>query len=335
MKIGTIRADEKAAEIHRQSIIVDALNYSNFSNGELLSKVRGAGVTAIHVTLAAFENFRETINNISRWNDSFERFGDLIMPVRTSDDIRQAKKLSKIGIIFGFQNASPIEDDLCLLEIFTQLGVRIIQLTYMYRNLLGNGCLERTDCGLSKYGLEAISEMNRLGLLIDLSHCGDKTTMEAIEASSKPVAFTHANARSLCDVPRNKTDEQIRFLAERGGVIGVAAYPTFVAKEGAPTLEHCLDQIDYLARLVGVDHVGLGLDFVEGQPEGFVNRGLGSNLPKGLVPTTWPWIYPEGIREASDFPNITLGLVKRGYSDADIQKILGGNWLSLFDKVWS
>jgi membrane dipeptidase len=208
----------------------------------------------------------------------------------------------------------------------------------MTKNLVGDGCLERTDCGLSNFGMDVIQEMNQLGILIDLSHVKRKTTLEAIEVSKKPVAFTHANARGIWDHPRNKTDEEFKLLAEKGGVTGVNAYPTFVSP-GKPTIKEMLDHVDYLVNLIGIDHVGIGTDYIEGQPrEYFMTRrgeiGLGCKFPEGVAPATWPWVFPEGITSVADFPNLVTGLAEKGYGPEEIRKIMGGNFMKLFAEVW-
>jgi membrane dipeptidase len=253
--------------------------------------------------------------------------------VRTVDDILAAKAEGKVGIIFGFQNATPIEDELAYVGVFHKLGVRIIQLAYMYQNLVGAGCLEPRDPGLSAFGKDLVRELNQQHIAVDLSHCGPRTTLEALEASAKPALVTHANPRAVVDTPRNKSDEALRLLAERGGVVGAVTFPTFVASRN-PTIDDWFRHVDYLVDLVGEDHVSIGTDFVEGQPEGFLDRGLGRYVPAGMVPS-WPWIYPDGIRSVDDFPNITTGLVKRGYKPEAVAKILGGNLLRVLREIWS
>ncbi|MBI3942874.1 MAG: membrane dipeptidase, partial [Chloroflexi bacterium] len=213
--------------------------------------------------------------------------------------------------------------------------VRIIQITYNEGNYAGAGCLESTDWGLSRFGMDLIDEMNRLGLLIDLSHVGYRTSMEAIEASQQPVAFTHANPRALCENPRNKTDEQLLAVARKGGVIGANIFPPFLAKGSQATIEDFVDAIDYMVRLVGIDHVAIGTDFTEDQPEAWfrwllMRRGN----RKQIIPLDYPIINPEGIRSAAEFPNITRALLKRGYANADVKKIMGENLLRVFQTVW-
>ena len=325
---------ERAKQLHASSVIIDGLEISQWSE-EVFLNLRLGGLTAINATVAVIEGFNETIESISRWYRMFEQYRLLIRPVRTVLDIYRAKEEGKTGIIFGFQNTYPIEDDLDRLAIFKELGVRVIQLTYMERNFVGDGCLERTDCGLSRFGLEVIEEMNRLGILIDLSHVGYRTVMEAIEASKKPVAFTHANPRGLCDHPRNKTDEQIKALVRKGGVIGANAFPPFLAAGSKSTMKDFIDVIDYLVNLAGLDHVSIGTDFTEGQPRWFFDYILKGKSKKELsMQLDYPIVNPEGIRSSADFPNITRALLARGYSEADTKKIMGENLMRLFKEVW-
>ena len=329
-----MKMTEKAILLHSESIIIDGLNVSVWDR-DVFNGLKRGGVTALNATIVSWENFREAISNIEEWNQKFESNKDLILQVKTIEDVKKAKVEKLVGIILGFQNATPIEDNIRLIQIFQDLGVRIIQLTYQDRNYVGDGCWERKDAGLSEFGFRVIKEMNRQGILIDLSHAGEKTSMDAIEASRKPVAFTHANPSSIVDNPRNKTDEQILALVEKGGVIGATLYPPLLATKDRSTLNEYLDMIDYLVELAGIEHVALGSDFTEKQPKDFFIDALtGKSWEKPLVDIEYPIIYPEGIRSATDFPKITKGLMSRDYSETDIKKIMGENWIQLFSKVW-
>mgnify|MGYP001066960756 CR=1 FL=1 len=325
---------EKAKKLHFDSIVIDGLNASIF-NKELLERVKKGGITAFNATVSTIEDFKDTISNILFWKKMFLEFKNLIIPVTNVKDIEKAKELNKVGIILGFQNTSPLEGNIKFLSVFKEMGVKIIQLTYNERNLVGNGCFERVDGGLSKFGIRIIKEMNKLGILVDLSHVGPKSTMEAIEISEKPVAITHANPRTLFDYPRNKTDEQIKLLASKDGVIGVTFWPFFLSKGMNSTIEDYLDNIDYMINLVGIDYVSIASDF-------FLNRSremlqkfrAGRSEEPSTVEFEWPVIYPEGIRIPEEFPNITYGLLKRGYSHEDVRKIMGKNLVRIFKEVW-
>ncbi|MBT3487640.1 MAG: membrane dipeptidase [Desulfobacula sp.] len=320
--------------LHAKAIVIDGLQISNWSKTVFQNNQKG-GVSALTATIAVHENFRETIRNITEWDRMFKKYSDLIMPVRTTSEIQLAKSFGKTGIILGFQNSVPIEDDLDLLTIFHKLGVRVIQLTYMEANYAGQGCLECIDAGLTGFGREMIGEMNRLGILVDLSHVGYQTTMEAIETSAKPVAFTHANPKSLWDHPRNKSDDQLKAIALRGGVIGATIFPAFLPSGNKATIEEYIDVIIYLIDMVGIDHVAIGTDFTENQPRKFFDWLLSGKSKKGPAMTlNHPLSNPRGIQYPGDFPNITKMLLARGMDAADIEKILGLNWLRLYREVW-
>ena len=251
--------ENKANALHAAANIVDCLQISNWSEA-VFQNMRRGGLTAVNCTCSILENFRETIKNLAWWRHAFEKYAHLIVPVRHTADIRTAKQTSRTGVILGFQNTSAIEDDLDLLTIFHDLGVRVMQLTYMEANLVGQGCLERIDAGLTGFGQEVIAEMNRLGILIDLSHVGHHTTLEAIEYSKKPVAFTHANPSSLCDHPRNKPDEALMAVAAKGGVVGATIFPPFLPSGNKSTLDDFVRVVDYLVDMIGIDHVAVGTD---------------------------------------------------------------------------
>ena len=326
--------NKESKAIHDSALVIDGLEISKFDRG-VFGHMRAGGLTAVNCTVSILENFRETIANIRWWHTAFEENADLIIPVRTTADIEEAKRVGKTGIILSFQNTSAIEEDLDLLSIFHALGVRVIQMTYMEANLCGQGCLERIDAGLTGFGLEVVEEMNRLGLVIDLSHVGHRTTMDTIEASKKPVAFTHANPKAICDHPRNKPDEAIKALAAKGGVIGATIFPPFLPGGNNSTLRDFVTVIDYLVDLVGIDHVGIGTDFTEGQPREFFDWLLIGRSKKGpALKLDHPLKLPQGIGDASEFGNLTEALHQAGYAEEDIRKILGGNFMRLFKQVW-
>ncbi len=321
--------------LYKESIIIDGLNISKWSRSVFVG-IQEGGITAVNATVSVLENFRETITNLINWEQLFIECNDIITPVNQVDDIIQAKRDGKTGIILGFQNSSPIEDDLGLLSILYCLGIRIIQLTYMEGNLVGSGCLERVDGGVTTYGIEMIEEMNRLGILIDLSHVGYQTSRDAVKYSNKPLAVTHANSLAIVNHKRNKPDDLLKAVAEKGGVIGATIFPPFIKAEGVADLYDFINVIDYLVNLVGIDHVGVGTDFTEDQDEDFFRRILTGNSNKGpkMSLDFLPVVNPIGIQSARDFPNIATALFEHGYSTSHIGKIMGENFLRLFRDVW-
>jgi membrane dipeptidase len=321
----------------RDAIVIDAINPSRWGDAGLFQAAKAGGLTAVNITVAIWEDFVTTLANITDWLDWFQRYSEHITPVRAAGDILAAKQGGRIGIILGFQNAAPIENNLRRLRLFYELGVRIIQLTYNDRNLLGDGCYEPRDGGLTRLGREAVREMNRLGILIDLSHVGDRTAREVVECSQGPVAFTHANARSQYDHPRNKPDDLFRLLVEKGGVVGANSFPLFFPRGFDSSLDDYLDSIDYLVNLIGIDHVGIGTDFCMGQPSAWfqwIFSAYGTFPPERTLRVPEPYRHLLGLWGMEEYRNIAAGLLARGHNPEDVRKMLGGNWLRLFGAVW-
>ena len=328
---------QPSPDIYANSVVFDGLNVSNWSSPEVYRSLDAGQVTGINATVAIWEGFAQTMDNIAAWVHRFETRSDTLAPATTAADILAAKEMGKTGVVLGWQNSSPIGNDLDRLALFHALGVRIVQITYNERNLVGNGCYERTDDGLSMFGQDLVREMNRLGMLVDLSHVGDRTTLEAAELSDAPVSCTHANARGFFDHPRNKTDDALRLIAQNGGVIGANAFPPFLRNGFQSTLSDYADAIDDLVERVGIDHVGIGTDYTQAQPKAFFDwifsqqgtkrRETSDAYPENLL-------HPAGMETPDSLSGVSRELSRRGYADADIAKILGGNWLRLFARVW-
>ena len=316
-------------DLHRRAVVIDAACplINPRETKKYLPDVHRGGLTCTFATVASIEGAREALSILSAWYAKLREMRQEITLALTADDITAAKESGRVAIVFHFQGGNPLEYDPRLVEVFYRLGVRVLQITYNERNPLGDGCTERTDGGLSKLGLDVIAEMNRLGMLVDLAHAGYRTSMEAIEASRAPVIFSHSNARTLCDSPRNLPDEILRAVGARGGVVGVCAFPAFVST-GAPRVRDLVQHVDYLCRLIGPDHVGLGLDFSTETEEDYEYFKYDPKVyPKP------PWTYPKDIAGFSDVPNITRRLVELGYSDEDVMNILGANFVRIFRQV--
>ena len=335
---------KRTMDLYNDSVVIDGLNVSNWDSPAVFRSLNSGGVTAINATVATWENYDETIKSITQWKAKFESSKQMISKVTSTDDILDCKRTGTTGIILGFQNASPIENDLDNLATFYDMGVRIIQVTYHERNLLGNGCYERRDDGLSSFGIEAVKEMNRLGILMDLSHVGIKTTIDTIEISDNPVSCTHANSKEYYDVPRNKAGDALKLLAEKGGVVGATCITSFLQSGRTSNLRDYVEAIDRLVDSIGVDHVGIGTDFTQDQPVSFwryISSQQGTQYPATFIDPEQKWmvndptLYPAELQTPDDFRNISSGLHDLGYKPDDIKKILGDNWLRLFDQVWS
>jgi membrane dipeptidase len=323
------RPDPEA--VHRDAVVIDGA-CPLVSAREIrrhLPALRAGGVTCAVGTVASIEGARAALGQVAAWYPAIRALAGRVVLATTAAQVEVAKRAGQVAVVLQFQGGQPLEYDPNLVEAFHRLGVRIVQLTYNARNPLGDGCTERTDAGLSALGLAMIAEMDRVGMLLDLSHVGPRTSLEALEASRAPAVFSHSNPRAVCDHPRNLSDEHLRRVAAKGGVVGVNAFPAFVRRPGTPTLDDLLDHVDHLARVMGPEHVGLGLDFAMETEEDYDYFGYKPEFyPRP------PWTYPTGIDGFAAIPNVTRGLLARGYPEADVRGILGGNFLRVFRAVW-
>jgi membrane dipeptidase len=341
---------------YAKAVVIDALGGPGGSStgpedapltaGEI-ADARASGLTAVNVTVSAVGvlagAFDETIKQIGFWERELDAHPDALMRIGSAADLRAAKASGRLGLIYGFQDTLPIGDDLSRLETFRRLGVRIIQLTYNRRNLAGDGCLEPGNAGLSRFGRDVIARMNETGILADFSHCGHRTTSEGIGASKKPVAITHSGCAALVDLPRNKTDEELRLLADRGGVFGVYFMP-FLRAQGQPMADDVIRHIEHAVRVAGEDHVGIGTDgaisAVDLTPE-YVKRfredierrrKLGISAPGESEDV---YLFIPDLNMPRRFETLAVDLARRGHSEERIAKILGGNFARLFAETWT
>ena len=317
--------------------LIDNLQYANFSP-EVFAQMRVGGVDAVHVTIAYHESFREMVLNLEQWNRWFEAHPDLIMKGMSAADVRRAQETGRTAVFFGFQNPSPIEDDIGLVEICHQLGVRFMQLTYNNQSLLATGCYEARDTGLTRMGRQVVREMNRVGLVVDMSHSAERSTLEAIEHSTRPIAITHANPAWWHEALRNKSDEILRTLTASGGMLGFSIYPHHLKGGSACTLESFCAMVEEAARSYGAHHLGIGTDLCQGQPDSVVewmrvgrwskvmDYGEGSAGNAGFPP------MPDWFKDNRDFGNIREGLLATALSAEDVDGIMGANWLRFYEE---
>ena len=346
--------EARAKMLHEESIVLDGLlpGLVFLENPDYRDNLSRGGINAANFTVATKHGFEETVQRIQKVYELVYESSDKQI-VTTADEIRSAFNRNETGVILGFQDTRPIERRLENVRTFEQLGVRIIQLTYNSLNYVGSGCWERDDSGLSHFGRDVIDKMNEHNILIDLSHCNDQTTMEAIEHSSDPVAFTHVAVRSIGHAyGRGKTDEQMKAVADDGGVIGITFHPPFVKKDPdthevlPATINDVLDHIDHVVGLVGVDHVGFGSDMNDKTyddpyaEDSWITQMSERHMKiraenEHVFGATDPGDYDpvRGLDRSTEFGNITRGLVARGYTDEEVQKIMGGNFLRLFEDV--
>lgn len=338
----TTNLSEKARTIHFSSMVIDGLEAAPM-NKEHFNRLEKGGVDVVNYTCAKVtDDFASAALNVHQLQKVIKENTDKVLEVSSTSDIHKALEENKIGLIAGFQNATPIMNNLEYLDILHKLGVRVIQLTYNDRNLLGDGCVESANGGLSRFGRNAVEEMNEIGIVVDVSHCGEQTTLDAIELSSSPVMISHANAKALCPSLRNKSDEVLKALVRNGGVMGVAFWApmTYKDPEVRPVFNDFLDHIDYLVERMGINHVGIGSDLGEGESREYYESMFlrGGGLYPEITIDLGDWYgfdtrMVENLDTAVNFPLVTEGLVKRGYSEQDIRKILGENVLRVLKEV--
>lgn len=329
-----------AQSLHREAVVFDA-TCPLLNDPDYIDAWIQGGCTAAAPTVASNDDAPAALAKVGRWLRRIDEDPRLLHVTRV-EHFAQAKAEGRLGIVFHFQNSVPLGRDVDNVWAYAALGVRVIQLTYNTRNFVGDGCDDRTDAGLSDFGVRVIRAMNRAGIVVDLSHTGVRTTLEAMEVTEATPVFSHSNARGVHPSPRNLTDEQIRRVAELGGVIGLNAFPAFISTKPQPTLDDLVDHAAYIADLVGAEHIGLGLDFYSGMA-GVADPARAQAEYEALVAAgTWkpavypppPYHYPQGLESPAGLPAVTERLLARGFSPAEVRGILGGNFLRVFEAVW-
>ena len=317
---------------------IDNLQYCNWSR-KIFEINREAGLDAVHVTIVYHEDFNELMVETKKWEKLFKDNSDLIFLGRNFKDIEKAHSENKTAIFFGFQNCSPIEDDINLVEKVHELGCRFMQLTYNNQSLLATGCYEKIDSGVTNFGKEAIREMNRVGIVIDMSHSAEKSTFDAIELSKKPIAITHANPNFWHAAKRNKSNQLLKTLGESGGMLGLSLYPHHLKGNTNCTLESFCEMTARAAEIIDIKNIGIGSDLCLKQPDSIVewmrngtwskgkNFGEGSKNKPGFPK------QPEWFEDARGFKNLESGLKKNGFSEDEINGILGNNWFNFYKNI--
>lgn len=320
-------------------MLIDGLQCGHFDR-EIFQELRVAGIGCVTVTCGFWEDPLESLDSIGRWRDLVRENADLVGEARSAVEVRAISESGRTALLMGFQNSDLFGGRIRLVEMFAELGVRVVQLTYNNQNALGGSCYEEHDSGLARFGREVVRELNRAGVLIDLSHVGDRTSLEAIRHSEKPVAITHANPKSLFDHRRNKSDDVIRALRESGGVIGCATYRNITGDEFCGSVERWCEMVARTVDLAGINHVGIGTDrshhFTKPDYDwmrmGRWTRGvdLGASPPSrpGKAPP------PDWLIEVRDIGKIEGGLAAVGFSPEEVAAIAHGNWLRLYAEVF-
>jgi microsomal dipeptidase-like Zn-dependent dipeptidase len=317
---------------------IDNLQYCNWSR-EIFEINREAGLDAVHVTIVYHEDYDELLLEINKWKKIFIDNSDLIFLGKSFKDIEKANLENKTAIFFGFQNCSPIEDDISLVEKVHELGCRFMQLTYNNQSLLATGCYEKIDSGITNFGRETIKEMNRVGIVIDMSHSAEKSTLDAIKFSEKPIAITHANPSFWHAAIRNKSNKLLKTLGESGGMLGLSLYPHHLKDNTNCTLESFCEMTAKTAEIINVKNLGIGSDLCLEQPDSIVewmrngtwsknkNYGEGSKNKPGFPK------QPEWFKDARGFKNLEMGLKKVGFSNDETNGILGNNWFNFYKNI--
>jgi len=317
---------------------IDNLQYCNWSR-DIFQINREANLDAVHVTLVYHEDYDEFIQRTREWNKFFNENSDLIFLGRSFKDIEKANSEKKTAIFFGFQNCSPIEDDITLIEKVYEHGCRFMQLTYNNQSLLATGCYEKNDSGVTNFGREAIKEMNRVGIVIDMSHSAEKSTFDAIEISEKPIAITHANPSFWFKAIRNKSNDLLKALASSGGMLGLSLYPHHLKNGSNCTLENFCEMIARTAEIMETKNIGIGSDLCINHPDSVVewmrngrwaknkNYGEGSKNKPGFPK------QPDWFLDARGFNNIEAGLKKVGFNEDERNGILGNNWYNFYKGI--
>lgn len=300
-------------------------------------RFKDSGINVFHpaIGLGGTDAYETALRWFAGWNGFLAGNDDRLMRIDSGPDFGRVKASGKIGVILGLQNAAHFRrlDDV---NLFRGLGQRVAQLTYNSRNLIGNGSTERRDEGLSDYGVAIVERMNQVGMAVDVSHCGDRTTLDAFEVSKRPVLITHSNCRALVPGhPRVKTDEAIRAMAKSGGVMGITGVRMFVRDREPTTVEHVLDHFDHVAKITGPEYLGVGSDidldgYDDMPPE--ANRQLRAGY-KGSYGFREK-IDVEGLDHPKRMFDLTEGLIRRKYTDSQIEGILGGNFVRVLSNVW-
>ena len=317
---------------------IDNLQYCNWSRDIFLIN-REAGLNAVHVTLVYHEDYDEFLQRVKEWDRFFEENSDLIFLGKTFEDITKAQSDNKTAIFFGFQNCSPIEDDINLIEKVHEHGCRFMQLTYNNQSLLATGCYEKNDSGVTNFGRQAIKEMNRVGIVVDMSHSAEKSTLDAIEISEKPIAITHANPSFWHEALRNKSDFLLKKLSESGGILGLSLYSHHLKDGTNCKLENFCEMVAKTAEIMDVKNIGIGSDLCLNQPDSVVewmrngtwskstNYGEGSKKKPGFPK------QPEWFLDARGFKNLETGLKKVGFNKQEVDGILGNNWFNFYKGI--
>lgn len=330
-----------ADRLHQDALVID-MTCPLARDPAYVDWWREGGANVIAPTIIGFSaGAKDGLSEIGAWHRYCRQRQDAMI-IRTAADIEAAQSDGKIGLILHSQGTSIIEDRLDLIDGFAEAGLRVVQLCYNTKNLVGDGAGERTDSGLSDFGVKLVQRLNELKLAVDCAHTGHRTSMDAVEHSSAPVIISHANAKAVHGNLRNVEDDLIRAIAGTGGVVGTVGFPGFLTDQGQPGLDKFIDDIAYKADLVGIEHTGLGIDYYLGQWPVEPDAQAEARYRRLLADGHWrpeqypppPYKYPAGIETPRTLGRLTERLIERGFAEDDIHKVLGLNWLRVLGRIW-
>jgi membrane dipeptidase len=339
----TTVTEAEARVLYARSVVINALDCTpaGFADGVFFEQLVRSGVTAVNIAASYSEGTEGGLRSLAAWHGRLRAGSGTVFAARTFADIERAKREQRIAVYFGFEDAAPVGDQPWLLDVFYELGLRFLGLTYQYRNLAADGCGEPANGGLSRFGRDLIRRCNELGVVLDLSHTGERSTLETIDASAKPVVVSHAGLCHFVDSPRNKSDDVIRALAARGGVIGIAAKSGFLRADGLvtrATVDDVVTNIAYVADLVGIDHVVIGTDL--GDLRKYTKEGMArvrERYPD--IPIIGPdldleRVHPDGLASPGELGNLAPAMAARGVTAGDIEQVIGQNQLRVLRECW-
>jgi microsomal dipeptidase-like Zn-dependent dipeptidase len=324
-------------DLHRGLYVADGCQYSNWSP-ERFQEMQDGGLDLLVATVVYWENARETLALVADWNRRFQAHSDIMTHVKSGAGLREARDQRRMGVVLGAQNCSPIEEDLGLVQVMRDLGLAIMQLTYNNQSLIGAGCYEDNDSGLSRFGREVISEMNRVGMIVDLSHTSERTSLEAIDYSSRPVCISHANPLFYHESIRNKSNRVLKALADRGGLLGFSLYPLHLKDKSEAKISDFCSMVRTTADRIGIERIGIGSDLCLGWPYETVEwmrNGRWTHTTRfgegDPAQSAWP-AQPSWFQSSKDYPNISQALSEAGFTQNEIRKVMGENWFEFLSQ---
>jgi len=338
-----LKLAEGFMDVHKELITIDGCIplVSMTQDPEHLKWFKDGGITVASVSISGPPKDPELTTDIITWFSEQIQTNDDYVLIRTTDDIINAKKENKLGILYHCQSPIPLRENLDRVWYYKALGLSMMQLAYNARSPYANGATERVDGGISDLGIKLVKALNEARIIVDVAHTAEQSALDIIEASSEPVVLSHGNARGLIDNPRNVSDKLLKAVADNGGLAGVVGYPPFVSTSSSPTMDDFLDMVDYMVGVMGIDHVAFSLDYDATMDGVLPDEEVKATYDYYVSTGTWdasaypppPYFYPQGIERPNTLYNLTGALLARGYSKEDVAKMWSGNWMRVMKQV--